>query len=80
MKILLEFDGEKEVDDALNAINDPNWKSVVWSLNQELRTTTKHDSSILDRSKEASDLEIEIIENIREKLFEMLEENNLSLD
>ena len=41
-KIILEFDSEEESNDARTALDGHKWKSVVWDLDQELRSTVKH--------------------------------------
>ena len=42
-KIILEFDGMEEADEARNALDGWKWKAVVWELDQKLRATTKYE-------------------------------------
>ena len=79
-KIILEFDGIEEQDDARTALDGDKWKSAMWNFDQLLRSTTKYDVSLLNHKKQASELEYEIAEKIREEIRRILEEHNLSLD
>lgn len=77
MKITIEFDDQEEARDALDGYK---WKLAMWDLDQLLRSTTKHNVSILKHNEEATDLEYEIAEKIREEIGRILEDYNLSLD
>ena len=79
-KIILEFDGIEEAGDARTALDGYKWKLAMWDLDQLLRSTTKHNVSILKHNEEATDLEYEIAEKIREEIGRILEDYNLSLD
>ena len=79
-KIILEFDGVEEQDDARTALDGYKWKLAMWDLDQLLRSTTKYDVSLLKHNEQASELEYEIAEKIREEIRRILEEHNLSLD
>lgn len=79
-KIVLEFDGIEEADEARTALDGIKWKISMWDLDQLLRSTTKHNVSILKHNEEATDLEYEIAEKIREEIGRILEDYNLSLD
>jgi hypothetical protein len=50
----------------------------MYDLDQKLRGTTKHGSSIL--GGEASDVEIEIAEKYRELIREIMDDNDLKFD
>ena len=80
MKVTIEFDGAEEQDDARTALDGYKWKLAMWDLDQLLRSTTKHDASILKPNKQASETEYEVAEKLREKIREILQEYNLSLD
>ena len=67
-KIILEFDGVEEYQEARLAMDAMNWKMVVWDIDQKLRQTTKYGVSILHNDKLASDIEIEIAEKYREEI------------
>lgn len=79
-KIILEFDGVEEAQDARTALDGINWKRSIWDLDQKLRNTTKRGMSILATNKEASDIELEVAEKYREVIREILESYSLHLD
>jgi len=79
MKIIIEFDGIEEQDDARTLLDGWKWKSAMWDLDQLLRSTTKYDVSLLKHDEQASPIEYEIAEKLREELRRILEENNLNL-
>jgi hypothetical protein len=76
-KIILEFDSVEEADAARTALDGYKWKSVVWDLDQELRSTVKHGYI---GNREATSEEVDAADNLRTKLREILEDNNLNLD
>lgn len=77
-KIILEFDSVEESQEAKVAMEGMKWKIAMWDLDQELRSTTKYEKSVLGEDR-AGDLEIQIAEKYREKILEILNENGLSL-
>ena len=79
-KIILEFDGVEEAQDARTALDGMKWKSSMWDLDQKLRNTTKRGMSILATNKLASDIELEVAEKYREVIREILESYSLHID
>jgi hypothetical protein len=79
-KIILEFDGVEEQDDARTALDGYKWKLAMWELDQLLRSTTKYDTSLLKHDQRASEAEYEVAEKLREEIRGILESYNLSLD
>jgi len=79
-KIILEFDGVEEAQDARTALDGMKWKNSMWILDQKFRNTTKHHLSILATNKEASDIELEVAEKYREVIREILESYSLHID
>lgn len=79
-KIILEFDGVEESQEARLAMDAMNWKMVVWDIDQKLRQTTKYGVSILHNDKVASDIEIEIAEKYREEIGQIIHKYSLNLD
>ena len=74
MKATLEFnlpDDEQEYNLANNAINFWN---VLWELDQELRSNTKY------APDDMTDDDYDAYQKIRDKLHELMTENNVSLD
>lgn len=79
-KIILEFDSIEESNEARVALDASRWKSVIWNLDQRLRSITKYGTSIHGRDREASEDEINIAEKIREEIRDLLDEYTLSLE
>ncbi|NBU05916.1 MAG: hypothetical protein EBT39_06155 [Sphingobacteriia bacterium] len=80
MKIILEFDSVEEQDDARVALDGYKWKNAMWDLDQLLRSTTKYGTSISDKSKEATETERDIADQVRDAIREILTEYNLNLE
>ena len=68
MKIIIEFDGVDEQDDARASLDGYKWKMAMWDLDQLLRSTTKYDLSLLKHDEQASPIEYEIAEKLREEI------------
>lgn len=69
-KITLEFDSFEDADEALNAINGSKWKCAMWELDQHYRSQYKYSEN---------DKDIEEAERVREKIREILNDNELIL-
>lgn len=78
-KIILEFDSVEESQEARVAMDAMKWKIAMWDLDQQLRSTTKYEASILSSSERADDKEMEIAEKYREKIREILNGHGLTL-
>ena len=76
-KIILEFDSVEEQSDLRSALDGYKWKMAMWDLDQTLRGTTKH--GIFD-NREATGVEQEMAERLRNGIREILSEYNLNLD
>ena len=79
MNIILEF-GDDETKEAETALNGWKWKLAMYDLDQILRSTVKHNVSILNNNQQATDAEINVADKIREELREILQQYNLNLD
>ena len=79
-KIILEFDGVEEQDDARTALDGYKWKMAMWDLDQLLRSTTKYAVSILKHNEQTTQAEYEVAYKLREEIKNILEQYNLSLD
>jgi len=79
-KIILEFDSFEEKTEAQNALDGGSWKALVNEFDQELRSVTKYGASLLDPKNEASEIEIDVCDKLREILRDKLNEWNLNLD
>ena len=76
-KVILEFDSIEEQDDARSALDGYKWKLAMWDLDQLLRGTTKHG---IFNNREATGVEQDIAEKLRESIREILNEHNLNLE
>ena len=79
-KIILEFDGVEEAEDARTALDGYKWKLAMWDLDQLLRSTTKYDVSLLKRNEQASEAEYEIAEKLREEIRDILDSYQIQFD
>jgi len=70
-KIILEFDSVEEQDEAQSAINGSSWKSAIHKLDDYYRRICRYSEN---------DNEIEEAEKVREKIREILSDNNLMLE
>ena len=73
-KIVLEFDGIEEADDARTALDGVKWKIAMWDLDQWLRSQIKY------APEPMSEDTYKAFEECREKLREFINDYNLSLD
>ena len=78
MKIIIEFDGIDEQDDARTSLDGWKWKLAMWEFDQLLRSTTKHGVSLLKHDEQATSIEYEIAEKLMEEIRTILEEHNLN--
>ena len=51
-KVILEFDSVEEQDDIKDALDGYKWKLAIRDLDQELRKTTKHGQSVINKTTE----------------------------
>ena len=71
MKAILEFNLPEEDSEFQDAINGNKWSMSMWELDQHLRSLTKYPSEPINETL------IDAYEEIRTKLYEILNENNL---
>ena len=76
-KIIFEFDSVEEQDDARVALDGYKWKLAMWDLDQTLRGTTKYG---IFNNREATGVEQEMAEKLRDNIRDILNEYNLNLD
>jgi hypothetical protein len=75
MKATLHFDHD-EREELQDAINAWKWKLICNELDQEMRAVVKHGYI---KNREATDAEMEVTEYWRDKLRELINEDNLNL-
>jgi viroplasmin and RNaseH domain-containing protein len=76
-KVTVEFDS---IEEAKEFLEGNKWKAVVVDLHLELRATTKYGSSLISPSTEAKPSEIKSVSKVRELLYKLINEYNLSID
>ena len=79
MNVILEF-GDDETKEAETALNGWKWKLAMYDLDQVLRSTVKYNVSILNKNQQATSEEMNIADNIRDALREILQQYNLNLN
>ena len=72
MKATLEFNLPEDQAEFDLATQGPNMYSALWGISEELRTLWKYE--------ELNEKEWDMVERIRNKFYEILEENKISLD
>jgi hypothetical protein len=78
-KIILEFDSIEESEEAKTAVQAGDWKQAVESIDMLLRKTVKYRRGILNPTVEATDIEVDMAERMREEIREILNDNDLTL-
>ena len=71
MEATLKFNLPEETEEFNTAVNASNYKNAVWEINQYLRNKAKHSS---DENKS------EIAQEVRDELYRLMSENNVTLD
>jgi hypothetical protein len=72
MKATLEFNLPEEEAEFDFAVQGGNMYAALWDISQELRTLWKYE--------ELNDDEFKIVEKIRDKFYEILGDNQITLD
>jgi len=75
MKAILEFNLPEDQDDFELATKGGKWYSIVWEMDQWLRTQYKYMPD-----EEYSEDRYNAYVEAREKLFELMKENGVNLD
>lgn len=73
MKATLEFNLPDDNEEFKNAVNGTTWSCAVWEYDQYLRTQIKYNENLSDDEHKA-------FEEAREKLYEIMNQNNLSIN
>lgn len=73
MKAQLTFDLPEDHTDFEDAVNGQKWSLAMWELDQHLRSQTKHPPEGM------SDDTWKALDDTREKLYEIMNENGLKL-
>ena len=73
-KATLEFNLNEEQYEFEQAVNAGKYRSVLWDLDQFLRSKTKY------ASEDTTEQEIAAYHVLRDELHKLMEENNVTLD
>jgi hypothetical protein len=79
-EIILKFDSVEEGSDARTALDGYKYKMAMWDLDQKLRSITKYGASIITHDNQATDVEMEVAEKLREELRSILHGYNINLE
>ncbi len=74
MKATLKFNLPDDDQEFVLATNASNFWSVLWELDQDLRAKTKYASDDLPQDK------YDAYQEVRDKLYELMSESNISFD
>ena len=80
MTITLTFDSVEEAEEARTALDGHKYKIVLWELDQMFRQCVKYNNSFMDKTKPATDAEIDIADKLREILRDYLQEYSINID
>lgn len=80
MTITLTFDSLEEAEDARIALDGSKYRNILWELDQMFRQCVKYNNSFMDKTKPATDAEIDIADKLREILRDYLQEYNINID
>jgi|DEB0MinimDraft_10_1074344.scaffolds.fasta_scaffold35988_3 hypothetical protein len=69
MKATLEFNLPEENEEHLNALQGSIWQAVLFDIDQELRSTVKHDDSQRDA---------DYAQKIRDLIYQKMQDSGLS--
>jgi hypothetical protein len=73
MKVIIEFTDEDAASDAQVALDGWKWKHSMWELDQHLRSEIKYNEKLPSEVDEA-------FEKLRDKIREILSDNNLQME
>jgi len=73
MKVVIEFSDEDAAEDARVALDGWKWKHAVYELDQHLRSQIKYDEKLSNEVEDA-------YEKLRDKIREILSDNNLQME
>ena len=71
-EIILKFDSE-DFEDARTALDGSKWKGAMWDLDQWLRSEIKYNGKLSEERYDA-------YQAIRDKIREILHDNNLNIE
>jgi hypothetical protein len=76
-EVIFKFDSTEEADEIRMVLDGYKYKLALWDLNQELRSIVKHG---YHNNKEISSEQYDIVSELRDKLWEIMNSHNINLD
>jgi len=73
MEVIIKFSDEDAAEDAKIALDGYKWKSAMWELDQHLRSEIKYNEQLPSEVAEA-------FEKLRDKIREIISDNNLQME
>ena len=73
MEAILKFNLPEEQTEFDNDVNGTKWSIVAWKLDQHLRSQLKHNDKLTEKQYDA-------LQEVRDKLWELVNEDSLSFD
>lgn len=73
MEATLKFNLPEEQPEFDNAVNGWRWSVVAWQLDQHLRSQLKHNDKLTEE-------QYDTLQEVRDKLWEIVNEHSLSFD
>ena len=73
MKATIEFNLPDDQEDFQDAVNGQKWRLMVWDFDQKLRSQLKYNDKL-------SSEQYKVYEEIRDLLYQKMNEDGLSLD
>jgi len=73
MEVIIKFSDEDAAEDARVALDGWKWKHAMWELDQHLRNELKYNEKLPSAVDEA-------YESLRNKIREILSDNNLIME
>jgi hypothetical protein len=76
-EVIFKFDSTEEADEIRMVIDGYKYKLTLWDLDQELRSIVKHG---YHNNKELTSEQYNIVSELRDKLWEIMNSHNINLD
>ena len=73
MEVIIKFSDEDAAENAKIALDGWKWKHAMWELDQHLRNELKYNEKLPSTVDEA-------YESLRDKIREILSDNNLTME
>jgi hypothetical protein len=78
-KVVIEFDSVEEDEELRAALDGHKYKNVIYELDQKLRSVCKYGAAI-EGTGEATEVEQDVCDKLRDIIREMLREDNLTIE